>query len=125
MNPNERRRRRAELHACRTPADYFAFATKYLAHQQWEQEITQFIDFATTRKPVRICELGLFNGGTNLMLTHAIPTVREIIGVDLHIRNAAQLRYFAEPIHKQIYVRGKTCDDVTLGKVRQALGSEK
>jgi predicted O-methyltransferase YrrM len=124
-NPNERRRRKAELQRCRTPGDYFAFATKYLRHQQWKQEITAFLDFAIAEGPVRICELGLFNGGTNLMLTHAIPTVRLVVGVDMHIRNESQLRYFANSSHRQIYIGGRTCDSTTLQKVEQALGGEK
>ena len=124
-NPNERRRRKAELQRCLSPEDYFAFATKYLRHQQWKQEIVGFLNFATEEKPVRICELGLFNGGTNLMLTHAIPTVRLVVGVDMHVRNESQLRYFANPTHRQIYIEGSTCDSVTLKKVGDALGTEK
>jgi predicted O-methyltransferase YrrM len=124
-NPNERRRRKAELQGCQSPKDYFDFATKYLGHQQWRQEITGFLNFAIGEKPVRICELGLFNGGTNLMLTHAIPSVRLVIGVDMHVRNESQLRYFANPSHKQIFITGRSCDSATLEKVRQALGTEK
>jgi predicted O-methyltransferase YrrM len=124
-SPRERRRKRAELQSCRTPEDYFAFATKYLGHQQWKQEITGFLNFAMGEGPVRVCELGLFLGGTNLMLTHALPTVQLIVGVDLHIRNKSQLRYFANPSHRQIFVEGRSSDIATLEKVAQALGSEK
>jgi predicted O-methyltransferase YrrM len=124
-NPIERRRRKAALDRCRYPQDYFDFATKYLGHQQWKQEITGFLNFAIEERPVRICELGLFNGGTNLMLTHAITTVRQVVGVDMHVRNESQLRYFAKPYHEQIYIKGMSCDAATLMKVGQALGSEK
>ncbi|HTB12969.1 MAG TPA: hypothetical protein VK752_15410, partial [Bryobacteraceae bacterium] len=50
-NPIERRRRRSELQACQTLEDHFAFATRYLAHQQWKQEILGFLEFAATKKP--------------------------------------------------------------------------
>jgi cephalosporin hydroxylase len=123
--PKERRRQRAELQRCQNPEDYFAFATKYLGHQQWKDEIIGFLNFAMGERPIRICELGLFNGGTNLMLTHALPTVETVIGVDMHIRNKSQLCYFAKPSHRQYFITGKSCDAATLKKVDQALGNEK
>jgi len=125
VNPGERRRRVEELRRCRTLDDYFAFASNSLGHQQWKQEITGFLTFARDHKPVCIGELGLFLGGTNLMLTHALPTVRRIIGVDLHVRNKSQLRYFAGPSHRQTYIEGKTCDNTTLERVSQALDNQK
>src|SRR6266852_6237068 len=91
-NPGERRRKTEQLQRCQTPEDYFLFATSCLGHQQWKQEITGFLNFARAERPVRIGELGLFLGGTNLMLTHALPTVQLVVGVDLHIRNKSQLR---------------------------------
>jgi predicted O-methyltransferase YrrM len=124
-NPWKRRRERAELQRCRTPEDYFAFATKYLWHQQWKDEIVGFLNFAMTVKPVSICELGLFRGGTNLMLTHALSTVRLNIGVDMHVRNKSQLRYFGVPLQKQVFVDGLTCDGATIETVKRALGGAK
>jgi predicted O-methyltransferase YrrM len=124
-NPRERRRRGAELQRCQRPEEYFDFATKYLGHQQWKQEITDFLKFAADIKPIRICEVGLFTGGTNLMLAHALPTVQLVIGVDMHIRNRSLLRYFAKPSQKQILIKGKSCDDATLKRVALALGNEK
>jgi predicted O-methyltransferase YrrM len=124
-NPKARSRKKVELQRCRTPDDYFAFATKYFGHQQWKDEIIGFLNFAKEQNPIRVCELGLFLGGTNLMLTHALPNVQTIIGVDLHIRNKSQFHYFAKPSQKQIFVEGKTCDAATLQKVEQALGGDK
>lgn len=124
-NQKKRRRRKAELQRCQSPEDYFAFATRSLGHQQWKQEITSFLEFARGERPVRICEIGLFNGGTNLMLTHALPTVQVVIGVDVHIRNKSQLRYYANSSHRQFFIKGKSCDATTLAKVAQVLGPEK
>ena len=124
-NPYERRRNKAELPYCQTPEDYFSFATKHLGHQQWKQEIIGFLEFAKKQEPVRICELGIFLGGTNLMLTHALPTAQLIIGVDVHVRNKSKLRYFARPSHEQVFITGRTCDPATLDRVTQALGGKK
>ena len=124
-NPRDRSRKRAELRRCQTPEDFFAFATASLRHQQWKQEILGFLNFAKARKPVRICELGLFLGGTNLMLTHALPDVEQIIGVDLKIRNKSQLKYYAKPSQRQTFIEGKTGDRTTLEKVSQVLGGDK
>lgn len=124
-HPSERRRMKAELRNCKTPHDFFAFATKYMGHQQWSQEILGFLKFAEEQKPVRICELGMFQGGTNLMLTHALSSVEQIIGVDLFIRNKSQLKYFVKPTQRQTYIEGKTCDKSSLEKVADALKGEK
>jgi hypothetical protein len=94
-NPAEHRRAMAELEGCRTPEDYFDFATRHLGHLQWKQEFLEFLDFAMTMGPVRIGEIGLFTGGTHLTLTRALPTEQLTIGVDLHVRNKSQLGYFA------------------------------
>jgi cephalosporin hydroxylase len=124
-NPTERRRRMAELRNCKTLHDYFAFATAYMGHQQWSHEILGFLNFAKEQKPVRICELGMFQGGNNIMLTHALPTVEQIIGVDLYIRNKSQLKYYAKPNQRQTFVEGSTRSKATMKKVTQALGGEK
>ncbi len=124
-NPSGRRRAKAELQRCRTHDEYFDFATSHLGHLQWRQEFLGFLDLAMTEGPVRIGEIGLFTGGTHLMLTHALPTVQLSVGVDMHVRNKSQLRYFANPSHRSIFVEGKSCDSTTLEKVARALGSEK
>lgn len=124
-NPFERRRRLEELQRCRTPEDYFDFATRYLGHLQWKQEFLPFLDFAAAQRPVRIGEVGLYTGGTHLMLTRALPTVKLSVGVDLHVRNKSQLRFLANSSHRGIFVEGKSCEDTTLQLVRQALGGEK
>lgn len=124
-NPASRKRSREELWHCKTPEECFAFATAHMAHQQWEQEIVGFLNFAKAQKPVRICELGIFLGGTNLMLTHALPQVKQVIGVDLWIRNRSHLKYYAHPSQRQTLITGKTCDPKTLESVSEALAGEK
>jgi predicted O-methyltransferase YrrM len=124
-NPRERRRNRDKLWSCRTPEDCYRFASAHLAHQQWEQEILGLLKFAKAQQPVRICELGLFLGGTNLMLTHALPSVEQIIGVDMWIRNKSQLKYYRKPSQQQTLITGKTCDKTTLKQVSEALQGEK
>jgi predicted O-methyltransferase YrrM len=124
-NPWERKRSRAELWSCQTPEDCYTFATAHMAHQQWKQEILGLLNFANAQRPVRICELGLFLGGTNLMLTHALPDVKQIIGVDMWIRNKSQLKYYKKRSQQQTLITGKTCDERTLEKVAGALNGEK
>jgi predicted O-methyltransferase YrrM len=124
-NRQERERQRQELRDCKTPGDYFDFATKYLGHQQWKDEILGFLDFVAKSEPVRICELGIFLGGTNLMLTHALSSVKTIIDVDLHLKNKSQLRYFSKPSQTQFFIEGKTCDHSTLEKVERVLHGQK
>ena len=124
-NSAKRKQSRDELWQCKTPEECFVFATNHMAHQQWKQEIVGFLNFAKAQKPVRICELGLFLGGTNLMLTHALPEVKQVIGVDLWIRNRSCLKYYAKPSQRQTLITGKTCDAETLKHVSEALCGEK
>ncbi|HTB13495.1 MAG TPA: class I SAM-dependent methyltransferase, partial [Bryobacteraceae bacterium] len=56
---------------------------------------------------------------------HALPSVQTIVGVDLHLRNTSQLRYYAKSSQKQTYISGRTCDGTTLEKVKAALGGQK
>ena len=122
---SERGRRKAELMGCDTPEACFTFATDYMGLQQFKPEILGFLNFAKAHRPVRICELGLLHGGNNIMLTHALPDVAEIIGVDMYIRNKSQLRYYAKPSQRQTFVEGRTCDKATLEAVTGALRGEK
>jgi hypothetical protein len=107
VNSKERERQKDELRSCKKPQDYFDFATKYLGHGQWKDEILGFLNFGARSQPVRICELGIFLGGTNLMLTHALPSAKTIIDVDLHIRNKLQLRFFPSLLKPNFSLRGE------------------
>ncbi len=125
LKPRRRRDALGELHACTTVDDYFDFATKHFGHLQLKKEIVDFLCFAAEHAPARICEVGLSVGGTNVMLTHALTSVRLVIGVDLHVLNRSQLRYFAGPARSQVLIDGPSCSESTLDTVQHSLGSEK
>jgi len=125
LNPRRRRGALREIHSCTTIDDYFDFATKHFGHLQLKKEIVDFLYFAAEYAPVRICEVGLSVGGTNVMLTHALSSVRLVIGVDLRVLNRSQLRYFADPSCSQVLIDGPSCSERTLGTIEHSLGSEK
>ncbi len=124
-NPARRRQSLAELEACRTAADYFFFASKHLGHQQIKPEFIGLLEFVNTINPVRICEVGTFLGGTSLMFTRFLSSARLYIGVDMHVRNRTQLRYFSPSSCRPVFVEGLSCDQQTLRDVEGKLGGEK
>ena len=125
MSPLGRQNALKELRACQTPDDFFHFAGTHFGHLQLKSEITGFLAFAAHHRPVRICEVGLYQGGTNLMLTHALPSAEFILGVDLHVRNKSKLQFLAKPSQKQVYIDGLSGDVRVLHKVAKALGNTK
>jgi predicted O-methyltransferase YrrM len=78
-----------------TPKAMFAFAEFYFGIGQLPDEVQTFHAFLRDRSPRVICELGTAAGGHFYMLSHSLPTVTTLIGVDLHVRNGAFLRRLA------------------------------
>jgi predicted O-methyltransferase YrrM len=52
--------------------------------EQIPNELVRFAQFAATRNPSTICEIGTLNGGTSLVLCGLSPSVRTFVGIDLN-----------------------------------------
>lgn len=87
-------------------------------------EIAGFISHLDTIHPHRIGEIGTHRGGTTFLLGHALPSVELVIGIDLHVLNAFQLRFYRSESVRQCLVNGGSTDPRTLARVRQALGGQ-
>ena len=121
------RRRRADreaYRACRTPSDFLDFARDRFpgAFSQIPEEILAFLAFASARAPQTVAEIGTQFGGTNFLLSQALPTVRTMIGVDLLVRNRSRLLTFRRSDQRIVLLNGSSRDSATAARVVAARG---
>lgn len=119
-SPRGRTADKAAAAACRSPAALLAFS-EGLGHgaQQIEEEILPFLEWAGGFCPERICEIGTAAGSTNFLLAHGLPSVKQVIGVDLFVRNGIQLRCLARPDVVIRLVNGSSYAQRTIRKVER------
>lgn len=122
LAPAQRRTLEARAAACRTPGDWFDFATAFLPPHQIRAEILAFLEFAATTRPRTVLEIGTASGGTNFLLGAALPEVTLKLGVDLFVQNKRLLHAFGRPNCQQVFIDGSSRAPETLARVRAALG---
>lgn len=123
-NPRGRGTMLAEAALCQTPTDWYRFSQRHLdvGSVQMQDEICPFLEWVTAKGPHRICEIGTAFGGTNLLLTRAIPGVRQVIGLDLWVRNKAKLRLLAAPHQLVCFIDGRSAEQNQVASVARCLG---
>ena len=126
LSPGGRRADKARLARCRDARDLLAMSAS-LGHgaQQLEQEILPFLEWVERLAPLRICEIGTAAGSTNFLLAHGLASVKEIIGVDLFVKNRIQLRALASPGQSIHLVDGSSYDAETIARVERILDGNK
>lgn len=114
----------AEAEACHAPQDWYELAQRHLGEgsQQIADEIFPFLDEVSRLEPAHICEIGTANGGTTLLLMRSVPHVREMIGLDILIRNKPKLKLLAKADQRLEYVVGPSAESPQVGKVSRLLG---
>ena len=125
LNYKQRRRLLKSLTSCSSLEGYFEFASNVLPSHQLENEILPFLEYVKSRKPKVVCEIGTAEGGTNFLLSHAVSSVCQIIGVDLYVHNKAKLKYFSRSGLHQTYFQGSSYSPEMCAKVEQFLDGEK
>ena len=93
---------------CQDLEDYWKFSRQIFGLTQIKQEILGFLEFAQAEHPECVCEIGTAKGGTNFLLSQALPSIRLAIGVDLYVTNRPQLRYFSHPSRQINFVNGSS-----------------
>ena len=111
----------------RSTADFFAFISGMtgVAPHQIEDEIVRFLNFAGSHSPVNVCEIGTADGGTNFLLSQAIPSVRFMLGIDLFVKNTHCLKFFSRPGQELHYLNASSYAPATIDKVRGLLAGRK
>ena len=109
------------LNKCSTLGEYFHFSMDMFETLQIEKEITDLIVFLKNHNPTSCCEIGTATGGTNFLLSQAIPSVKKIIGVDLNMKNKHKLSYYNPKKVEQHFIRGYSQSIRTFEKVNNCL----
>lgn len=120
-----RQTRRAEYLRCQTVEDYLVFANAEFRPEQHREEILGFLHLAREEAPRVVCEIGTRYGGTNFLLSQALPSVSLMIGIDLYVRSSAKLRHYCRPTQELIFLNGCSYAPETVEQVRQAVGGQK
>jgi predicted O-methyltransferase YrrM len=120
-----RRDWRAQLAACKEIADFHTIAAAMFEPHQIPDEIIRFLKLARAENPRAVCEIGTASGGTNFLLGHALPEVELLFGLDLFVRRKTQLRHFARPGQRMIYLDGSSYSQKTISRVETHLAGRK
>lgn len=121
----ERETQRSVLENCKSLDDYFQLSKNIFGPHQIKHEITSFLEFARGEKPEYLCEIGTADGGTNFLLSQAIPSTHFMVGVDLYVKNRSKLHYFSKPNQQMNYINGSSYGAGTVDKVKHLLGDKK
>jgi predicted O-methyltransferase YrrM len=125
VNRSARSMRHGDFENCRSSDEYFEFSTEMFGPHQIKNEILSFLEFAKTEQPEIVCEIGTADGGTNFLLSQALPSVSLMLGVDLYVKRKFQLRYFSRKSQRLCFIDGSSYVPRTIRKVKSALGDRK
>jgi cephalosporin hydroxylase len=120
----DRQRALERFNKCAAPADYLALSNEILGAHQFAGEIVPFLEFAKSKAPRRVAEIGTAMGGTNFLLTHALPKIEMMVGVDLFVANQSILRAFAQPGQTLHFVSASSYAPATVDQVGRLLGGQ-
>jgi hypothetical protein len=107
---------------CKSFEDYFDFSQNVFGLMQHAPEIIGLLEYASSVQPRCVCEIGTYEGGTNFLISQAIPTVELTVGIDLYVQHTALLRRFCYPNRKLHYLNGSSYTPGTVAAVEQVLG---
>jgi predicted O-methyltransferase YrrM len=124
LSPERRKALLAAYQTAKANDELYEFAVAHFGPHQIKGEILAFLDFARNRKPQRVCEIGVANGGTNFLLTHALGADAEMIGIDLLLKNKGKLRLFQDANRQVTLLRGSSSNAEMIERVRTALRGE-
>ena len=111
-----------DFQKCSTLEEFFVFSSQEFGPHQIKAEILALIEFAKSHNLQSVCEIGTADGGTNFLLSQAIPSVKLMIGVDLFVKNKFKLSRFSKSSQEIKFVDGSSYDHNTVNKVKQILG---
>jgi cephalosporin hydroxylase len=126
-NFGRRAAERQELARCDTPDDYFDFAVRHfgVGPVQLRGEIVPLLQMLAEHDVRRVCEIGVFQGGTSLLLSHALPRVETVILVDLFVRQRWRLRSLRPRGQRMVAIDGSSHSPSCSARVARALRGER
>ena len=127
LSPSRRQQAYKEYETCGSVPDYLAFAHRWLGvgSVQIPGEIKGAIDYMNSEAPLRVCEIGTEHGGTNLLLSQALPSVQMMVGIDLYIKHKPQLRLLHRPSQQIVLIDASSYTPRTVKHVERILDGQK
>lgn len=89
---------------------------------QLRSEITSFVEYARRSSPATLLEIGSATSGNAFLLAQTLPSLEQMICLDLHVRNRHQLRALTRSDVDVRVVDGSSHRAEALDAVRSALG---
>jgi cephalosporin hydroxylase len=119
----DRFKARGELVSCSTAEDFWAFTHRNFVRgaAQNIDEISSFVRHASGVTPRVVVEIGVQDGGTNFILSRALPTVTTMVGIDLYVSLKTQLRFFRRPDVELRMIEGSSHSRRTRGRLERLL----
>lgn len=124
-NRTKRSAQYADFKKCYHLDEFFRFSARVFGPHQIKEEILSFLEFAINEQPNLVCEIGTADGGTNFLLSQALPSVSFMLGVDLYVKKKAQLCYFSKSCQCFYFINGASYSKRTVDKVKHTLGCRK
>jgi cephalosporin hydroxylase len=100
-----------------------AFASRWLGvgAVQIPEEIEGALGYINSELPRRVCEIGTEDGGTTFLLSHMLPSVEMIIGIDLFVQNRPQLNLLHRSNQRLILINGSSYSSRIVRSVEKVL----
>ncbi len=123
LRSERRERAAAELARAHTPAEVLAFVAANVpgGAVQRPAEILPFLDLVRERRPQVVLEIGVAYGGTNVMLGATLPSVTELVGLDVFVLNRPLLETLGRAGLRRHLVEGDSRSPATFARIRELL----
>ena len=125
LNPTSRIHWDRKFAECASFDDYFDFSQNVFGLMQHRPEIAGLLNYISSIEPRCVCEIGTYEGGTNFLISQALPTVDLAIGLDLYVQHTALLRHYCHKDRELHYLNGSSYTSGTVASVENILGGRK
>lgn len=92
---------------------------------QVKSELFDLVSYIRTVEPRVYCEIGIANGGTNFFVSQSCPSIEEVIGIDVHIKNAHVLKDLSRKNCKVTLINGRSDSPFVIDRVSRVLKGRK
>lgn len=111
-----------QLKQATTIEEKWNICNKLLGVHQNKFEIISFVKLLEQEKfmPEVLIEIGTANGGNNLFLASCLPSVQIVIGIDLYVKNAAQIHFYLKG-KRVVCINGSSYNPHIIEKIKNML----
>jgi cephalosporin hydroxylase len=114
-----------DFQACNSVEDTIEFSRRHMGKGavQILSEIEMAIAYIAEREPRFMCDIGTFDGGTSLLFRRFLPSITQMICIDLYVKNKSFLKLLAPPNQSQLFIDASSYADRTVRRVTDIVGT--